>query len=168
MQADNGSFVYLMPGFQPGYDPYTPYMPITTIGSDGQYITDGQYVGQQMYPPLSPVYQAPISPGYNPSLLPYGEYVPSPYMWDPSLVVGDGTFGNAYNGVLETPPSKTNFSSPSHTRAPFSKTPKPLDVQSGYGARNQPKPVNKVAFFSFFLSALAYVFILGNVDDLFL
>lgn len=138
MQADNGSFVYLMPGFQPGYDPYAPYMPITTIGSDGQYVS------QQMYPPLSPMYQAPISPGYNPSLLPYGELVPSPYLWDPSLV-GDGTVGNAYNGVLETPPSKTSFSSPSHNRAPLFKSPKPLDVQSGYGARNQPKPVNKAS-----------------------
>ncbi|KAM1661552.1 hypothetical protein ACFX2K_004413 [Malus domestica] len=139
MQADNGSFVYLMPGFQPGYDPYSPYMPISPIGSDGQY------VGQQMYPSLSPVYQAPISPGYNPSLLPYGEFVQSPYLWDPSPVVGDGTVGSPHKAVLETPPYKPNLSSPSHTRAPLSKSPKPLDVSSGYGARNQSKPANKAS-----------------------
>ncbi|XP_068320075.1 YTH domain-containing protein ECT2 [Pyrus communis] len=138
MQADNGSFVYLMPGFQPGYDPYSTYMPFSPIGSDGQY------VGQQMYPPMSPVYQAPISSGYNPSLPPHGEFVQSPYLWDPSLV-RDGTFGNPYNEVLETPPYKPNFSSPSHTRAPLSKSSKPLDVESGYGARNQSKPVNKAS-----------------------
>ncbi|KAM5586918.1 YTH domain-containing protein ECT3 [Rosa sericea] len=147
MQADNGSFVYLMPGYQPGYDPYTQYMPMTTISSDGQY------VGQQMYSPISPIYQSPInSPGYNiPSPHPYGELVPTPYLWDPSLIA-DGTYGNGYNGVLETPTSKSNFSSPSYTRAPFSKsfTPPsgnaPLETKSSsYGARNQPKPVNKAS-----------------------
>ncbi|KAL6206180.1 hypothetical protein ACLB2K_023429 [Fragaria x ananassa] len=147
MQADNGSFVYLMPGFQPGYDPYMQYLPMTTISSDGQY------VGQQMYSSISPIYQSPInSPGYNiPSPLPYGELSPTPYLWDPSLI-GDGTYGNGYNGVLETPNSKSNFSSPSHTRAPFSKsdTPPsgntPIETKNlGYGARNQPKPVNKTS-----------------------
>lgn len=157
MQADNGSFVYLMPGFQPGYDPYMQYLPMTTISSDGQY------VGQQMYSPISPIYQSPInSPGYSiPSPLPYGELVPTPYLWNPSLI-GDGTYGNGYNGVLDKPASKSNFSSPSHTRAPFSKSftpPSGLSTpsqtkSSGYGARNQPKPVNKVIFIFLVLVAL--------------
>ncbi|XP_040996711.1 YTH domain-containing protein ECT4 isoform X2 [Juglans microcarpa x Juglans regia] len=115
MQADNGSFVYFMPGFQPGY---TPYFPISTIG------VDGQYVDQQAYLP-TPMFQPPIaSPGHYPTTIPYGKLLPSPYVWDPSLV-GDGYFGNIYAGAPEFTEPKHNLPSPSH------------------GIHKQLKPVNK-------------------------
>ncbi|KAG2667020.1 hypothetical protein I3760_15G092900 [Carya illinoinensis] len=115
MQADNGSFVYFMPGFQPGYN---PYFPTSTIG------VDGQYVDQQAYLP-TPMFQPPItSTGYYPSTIPYGKLLPSPYVWDPSLV-GDGYFGNIHAGAPEFPEPKRNLPSPSH------------------GIHNQLKPGNK-------------------------
>ncbi|KAG6675317.1 hypothetical protein I3842_15G095400 [Carya illinoinensis] len=115
MQADNGSFVYFMPGFQPGYN---PYFPTSTIG------VDGQYVDQQAYLP-TPMFQPPItSTGYYPSTVPYGKLLPSPYVWDPSLV-GDGYFGNIHAGAPEFPEPKRNLPSPSH------------------GIHNQLKPGNK-------------------------
>ncbi|KAF5468790.1 hypothetical protein F2P56_012912 [Juglans regia] len=105
MQADNGSFVYFMPGFQPGY---TPYFPMSTIG------VDGQYVDQQAYLP-TPMFQPPIaSPGHYPTTIPYGKLLPSPYVWDPSLV-GDGYFGNIYAGAPEFTEPKHNLPSPSHS-----------------------------------------------------
>jgi hypothetical protein len=151
MQADNGSFVYFMPGFQPSY---SPYLPLTTIG------VDGQYIDQQAYP-SSPIFQPSISsPGYYPTTLPYGELVPSPYVWDPSLHAGDGSFGNSSAGVPEFLGPKANLSSPSHTHAPLSKsfsgfsnpsdirsTLSSLDVSSGHGMHKPLKLVNKVFWF---------------------
>lgn len=100
-----------MPGFPPGY---TPYLPLSTIG------VNGQYVDQQAYPPMC---QPPTaSPGYYPASLPFGKLAPSPYMWDPSLLVGDGLFGNNYAGIPEFPVPKHNLSSPSNTHSPLSKS----------------------------------------------
>ncbi|KAK9275634.1 hypothetical protein L1049_022901 [Liquidambar formosana] len=155
MQADNGSLVYFMPGLQPGYNPYSPYLPVATIG------VDGQYVGQHPYPP-SPMFSPPIaSPGYFPTPLHYGsELVPSTYLWDPSFLVGDGAYGNVYPGVSDIPGSKPNIAAPSHTHAPPSKSfstsefSNPLeikgslpslDVSSGHGGRNHLKAANKVS-----------------------
>lgn len=150
MQADNGSFVYFMPGIQPSY---APYLPVTTIGVDGQYVDQQAYLS-------SPMFQPPVtSPGYYAPTFPYGELLPSPYMWDPSLRVGDGAFGNSYAGFPEFSDPKSNLSSPSHTRAPLSKgyselssplginsSLPSLDISSGHGMRKQLKPVNKVFY----------------------
>lgn len=146
MQADNGSFVYFLPGFQPGY---TPYLPVSTVG------VDGQYVDQQAYLP-TPMFQPPMaSPGYYPTTIPYGKLLPSPYMWDPSLV-GDGSFGNIYAGAPECPDTKHNLPSPSNTCPPLKSFSEfsnplginnsfpPLDLSSGHGMHKQLKPVNKV------------------------
>nr|XP_023925899.1 uncharacterized protein LOC112037317 isoform X2 [Quercus suber]POE93877.1 isoform 2 of yth domain-containing family protein 2 [Quercus suber] len=147
MQADNGSFAYFMPGFQPSY---APYLPVTTIGVDGQYVDQQAYLS-------SPMFQPPVaSPGYYAPNFPYGELLPSPYMWDPSLRVGDGAFGNSYAGFPEFSDPKSNLSTPSHTRAPLSKgysefssplginsSLPSLDISSGHGMRKQLKPVNK-------------------------
>lgn len=129
MQADNG-FLYFMSGFQPGY---TAYLPVPTFGVD-----------QQTYP-ASPMYPPPIaSPGYYPTTVPYGDLVPSPYFWDPSFLVGDGSFGNSYGGVSDFLGPKPNLSSPSHTHAPLSKSfLPPLDVSSGHSMNKPPKLVNK-------------------------
>lgn len=143
MQADNGSYFYLMPGFYPGYDPYTAYLPITSIGADGQY------VGQQVYPP-SPMFQTPIaSSGYGLNPLPYGNLVPSLYLWDPSLLVGDVASGNGYNGVLETPASKPSFAATSPTLPPPSKSFAQSDLNSPsleVSSSQNMKPFNKVLY----------------------
>lgn len=172
MQADNGSFVYVMPGFQPGY---SAYLPATTIG------VDGQYVDQQAYP-SSPIFQPPIgSPGYYPTTHSYGEFVPPPYGWDPSLLVGDGSFGNSYAGVPEYQGPKPNLSSPSHTHAPLSKsfsgfsnpldtsTLSSLDVSSGHGSHKPQKLVNKVFWFFVLCSVMSFppVAMLMNFEMIF-
>ncbi|KAK6934769.1 YTH domain [Dillenia turbinata] len=151
MQADNGSLIYLMPGFQPVYNPYGPYLPMSPVG-------DTQLVGQQPYP-LNPVFPTPVSsPGYftNPA---YGsELAPSPYPWNPSLL-GDGANGNNYHVVSESMGSKTSLSTSNNSRVPPPKSlpqsdyPGPLDIKgsslamdfsSTHGAPNQLKPVKKV------------------------
>ncbi|XP_043689909.1 YTH domain-containing protein ECT4-like isoform X2 [Telopea speciosissima] len=154
IQADNGSLVYYMPGFQPGYIPYNPYFPGATTGIDGQYF------GQPPYFP-SPVFPQPITaPGYFLAPLSYrSEVVPS-YLWDPSVVVEDGANGNGYGGVPSIHDSKHNFSAQRHNFAPSLKaltaskssnpsevkgsSPSP-DVSSGPCMLNQLKPANKAS-----------------------
>ncbi|KAK7243704.1 hypothetical protein RIF29_38514 [Crotalaria pallida] len=142
MQADNGSYVYLMPGFQTGY---SSYFPLSPTGVDAQY----------MYSPGSPGYfQQPIgSPGYFPASLPYGELMPSAYSWDFSQTTQDGTQGNGYNELAGKPSGR---SSQSHANSFVSKSSHNLsnssevkgsasllDVSSTHVKRNQPKQVNK-------------------------
>ncbi|GKV37853.1 hypothetical protein SLEP1_g45826 [Rubroshorea leprosula] len=159
MQADNGSLVYFMPGIQTGYGPYAPYVPVATVGADGQFVT-----GQLPYSPSSMLQPVVAPPGYIQTPLPYGELVPAPYVWDPSIFVGDGTFGQSYYGIPEIHGSKPNISSPSHAHSPFSKNlprsdlSNPLDVKSSLpssdcqGKRNQLKTSSKISHGSTFES----------------
>lgn len=146
MQADNGSYVYLMPGYQTGY---SSYFPVNTPGVDVQY---------QVYPPGS-VFQQPIgSPGY---ISPYGELLPSTYSWDSSLTTQDVAQGNRYNELASKPSGRSIFSSQSRTGSgivsksvPSSNvsnssevkgSPPILDVSSTHVKRNQPKQANKAS-----------------------
>ncbi|KAK1286906.1 hypothetical protein QJS10_CPB20g01797 [Acorus calamus] len=150
IQADNGSLVYYIPDFPPGYNPYSPYLSGAMVGADGQY------VAQQAFIP-SPVFQQPplMSPGYFTPSVAYGsEFVPV-YPWDQSFIV-DGSYGNGYSGVLPVPIPKPNASAPSHAFIPskpkqLSKPTKPsetkgtsaaVDVFPSPGGQNQ-KPGNK-------------------------
>ncbi|CAK7326021.1 unnamed protein product [Dovyalis caffra] len=149
MQADNGSLIYFMPGIQPTY---SPYVPVSMIGADGQFVAQPPYSPSSMFQPSIP------SPGYIPTPLSYGESLP--YLWDPSVLAGEGTYGNGYGGILDIPSTKLNMSSPSHTRCHPSKRAVPsdssksletktslptLDVSSGHGMRNQLKTVGKAS-----------------------
>jgi hypothetical protein len=164
MQADNGSYVYLMPGYQTGY---SSYIPVNTPAVDGQY---------QFYPPGS-VYQQPIgSPSYFPASVPYAELFPSTYTWDSSLTTQDVSNGNRYNELAGKPSSRSNFSSQSHTGSGVTSKSAPssnvsnssevkgssplLDVSSTHVKRNQPKQANKVTLFlpSFALCSLPVYF----------
>ncbi|PON44147.1 YTH domain containing protein [Parasponia andersonii] len=145
VQADNGSFVYMMPpGLYPGYDPYTPYMPFSTI------TVDGQYVGQEVYPP-GPMFQSPLSsPEYSVTSLSHVDVVQAPYLWGSSLLVGDGAFENGYVGVLDIPASKPDFSISVGSRAPASKSskfPGPTNLSSDVlsGHTKKQKPLNKAS-----------------------
>ncbi|GAV64887.1 YTH domain-containing protein [Cephalotus follicularis] len=139
-QGYNGSLVYLVPGFQPAYNSYSPYLHFTAVG------VDGQFAGLQPYSP-NPIFQPSMtSTGYFPAPLPYGELVPSPYSWDPSLFGGNGVYVNGYPGVLGSPGSKANISSPRHTCAPLSISSLPsLDVSSGPVMRNHSILVSKAS-----------------------
>lgn len=147
MQADNGSYVYLMPGFQTGYPSYYPLSPSGV---------EGQYVGQNVYPPGS-IFQQPIgSPGYFPASLPYGELSPSTtYSWDLSPTTQDGLQGHGYNEPAGKPNGRSNVSSQNHTGGVVSKSAPPhnsaevkgstplLEVSPTHVKRNQPKQTNK-------------------------
>lgn len=144
MQADGGSYVCLMPGFYPGYEAYTPYMPFSMIG------VDGQYVGQQVF---SPMFQSSIpSPEYSATSIPHGDLVQAPYLWGSSLLIGDGALENGYVGVLGIPDSKPIFpSSPISPAFPQSKSSKnsgSTNVSSDVfaGQNKKLKPLNKVMF----------------------
>ncbi|CAL0326352.1 unnamed protein product [Lupinus luteus] len=146
MQADNGSYVYLMPGYQTGY---SSYFPLSPTGVDGQYV----------YPPGS-IFQQPLgSPGYFPASPPYGEFMPSTYTWDSStMTMQDGSQGNSYNELTGKPSGGSNLSSRNHANSFVSKSAPPpnlsnrseakgsstlLDVSSTHSNRIQPKHVNK-------------------------
>ncbi|CAJ1958253.1 unnamed protein product [Sphenostylis stenocarpa] len=143
MQADNGSYVYLMPGFQTGYP---SYFPVSTAGVEGQY---------NVYHPGS-IFQQPIgSPGYFPASLSYGELPQSTYSWDSSLITQDGLQGHGYSELAVKPNGRSNLSSQSHSGGIVSKsspssnlaevkgsTPL-LEVSSTHVKRNQPKQTNK-------------------------
>ncbi|KAI3919668.1 hypothetical protein MKW92_015073 [Papaver armeniacum] len=139
MQADNGSLMYYMQGYQPGYVPYSSYLPGATYGIDGQYL-------------------AYCFPGYFPSPLPYGSEMLPSYVWDPSLMATEAVHGNGYSGVTTTSGTKQTFSAPNHTLAPIKSTTAAkysntgakgslaaLDVSTGPGFLNEGKPVNKVS-----------------------
>ncbi|RDX63582.1 YTH domain-containing family protein 2, partial [Mucuna pruriens] len=148
MQADNGSYVYLVPGFQTGYP---SYFPLSTAG------VEGQYVGHNVYPPGS-LYQQPVgTPGYFPACIPYGELLPSTYSRDSPLTTQDGLQGHGYNELASKPNGRSNLSSQSHTGSIVSKSAPPsnsaevkgstplLEVSMTHVKRNQPKQTNKAS-----------------------
>ncbi|KAM7252401.1 hypothetical protein ACFE04_024284 [Oxalis oulophora] len=139
MQGDDGSFIYMMPGFQPAYaPPYSPYV-IPTVGADGQYAV------QQPLSPVPMYQQSVMSPGYYPA----GELMPTTYMWDPSVFVGDGgAYANVYTGTMEIPNSKINK---------FSANKPSLEISSGHGTRKQSKPVSKASTFQSELFGKGYI-----------
>lgn len=168
MQADNGSYVYLMPGFQTGYS--SSYFPMSPTG------VDGQYVGHNVYPPGS-IFQQPIgSPGYYSASLPYGELLSPTYSWDSPLTIQDGSQGNGYNELASKPSGQSNLSSQSHTGGIVSKSMPPpnlnnqsavkgstplLEVSPTHVKRNQPKQANKVTLL---LHSSALWFYLSFID----
>ncbi|XP_011014396.1 PREDICTED: uncharacterized protein LOC105118188 isoform X3 [Populus euphratica] len=153
MQADNGSLIHFIPGIHHNYSSYSAYMPVSMIGVDGQFVAQSPYSPSSMFQPSIP------SPGYIPTPVPYGEFLP--HLWDPSVFAGDGTLGNyGHSGVLEIPRTKPNRSSPSNPRGPVPKKALPsdlsksletktslpaLDVSSVHGMRNQLKLPGKAS-----------------------
>ncbi|XP_077227235.1 YTH domain-containing protein ECT4-like [Tasmannia lanceolata] len=152
IQADNGSVLYYMPGFQTGYSPYTQYIPGAMVGMDGQYL------GQQPYFSSPGIPQLLASPGYFPSPVPYGSEVVPAYTWDASPLLSDAVHG--FGGLPAVPSPKSNFTAPTQIFAPSKPIPpskcsnsletkrlSPLvDVLPSPGIQNQSlKPANKVS-----------------------
>lgn len=98
-----------MPWIQPGYNPYTPYLPGAMIGLDGQ-----PYFPDQMIPQLIAL------PGVFPFPIPFGSEVMPVFPWYSSPVYEEGVHGNGFSGSSSPtfPGSKPNFFPPNHALAP--------------------------------------------------
>ena len=145
VQADNGSLLYYLPGYQHGYSSYNPIIPGAVVG------VDGQYLGQPYYPMLQ---QAPASPGFVPQSVVYGPDLVPACPWDSSLLFVNGLQVQGIYGDPTTPAPKSSFPSRSQTLASSktstsSKSPsselKGLDVKPTDAVPKQSlRPVNKV------------------------
>ena len=150
VQADNGSLLYYLPGYQSGYSGYNPIAP-------GAVGVDGQYLGQPTYYP-SPMLQQPLgSPGFVPQSFAYGPELVPAYPWDSSLLFANGLQVHGIYGDPTTPVPKSSFSSRSQTLASskMSTSSKSsssevkgsllgLDVKTAEVPKQSLKPLNKV------------------------
>ncbi|KAJ6835754.1 uncharacterized protein M6B38_330070 [Iris pallida] len=110
-QSDNGSMLYYLPGYQPGYMPYNQILPGAVISVDGQYLAQPSY-----YP--NAVFEQPLaSPGFVPQSVAYGSELIPAYPWDSSLLFTNGFQENGSVGVVSTTSTKSKFSSRGHTLA---------------------------------------------------
>ncbi|XP_073115200.1 uncharacterized protein [Elaeis guineensis] len=151
VQVD-GSFVYYLPGLQPGYTSYSTFSPGAMIGFDGQY-----NLGQPYYPaPMIP--QPLVSPMPFPQPVAYGPEPVPVYPWDASFLFPDGSQGSTTNGDSSNLCSKPNYSSQGNTFANLKASPSLKSTSETKGSspasdvsltptvRSQPlKPVNKAA-----------------------
>ncbi|KAJ8483987.1 hypothetical protein OPV22_016472 [Ensete ventricosum] len=116
IQADNGSVIYYIPGYQAGYTPYGPLLP------GAMYGVDGQFLNQSYCPsPISP--QALVSPGPLPQQVAYGPELMPAYPWDPSFFFADEIQGSRFSVDQTKPHYRPNLSSDGHTLAPSSTFP---------------------------------------------
>lgn len=115
VQADNGSLLYYLPGYQSGYPSYNPMLPGAVVG------VDGQYLGQPPYYTSTMLQQPLGSPGFVPQSVAYGPELVPTYPWDSSLLLANGLQAHGVYGDPTTPATKSSFSSRSQT-LPSSKT----------------------------------------------
>jgi len=80
VQADNGSYLCYLPGYENGYASYSPVVPGGIASVDGQYVSTPDIFAQ------------PIA---------YGTELVPAYSWDPSFVLLDGVQGHPV-GVHQT------------------------------------------------------------------
>lgn len=121
MQGENGSLIYLMPGFQ-SYDASQTYMPISPVGVSSQALHSPMYAAQ----------------GYYQNQFGYGDVASPTYLWDP---VGDKY---VYGVASNTPPLKQNISSSSHNHNNYYS--KSKNSFTGHGMGDRPKTPRKVIF----------------------
>ncbi|KAL1205643.1 YTH domain-containing protein ECT3 [Cardamine amara subsp. amara] len=117
MQGENGSLIYMMPGFQ-SYDASQSYMPISPVGVSSQ----------------APMY---ASQGYYQNQFGYGDVSSPTYLWDP---IGDKyVYGVA---STNTQPLKQNISSSSsHNHNNYYS--KSKNSFTGHGMGDRPKTPRK-------------------------
>jgi len=80
VQADNGSYLCYLPGYENGYASYSPVVPGGIASVDGQYVS---------------------TPGIFAQPIAYGTELVPAYSWDPSFVLLDGVQGHPV-GVHQT------------------------------------------------------------------
>nr|CAB3477944.1 unnamed protein product [Digitaria exilis] len=87
VQADNGSYLCYLPGYENGYASYSPVVPGGIASADGQYVSKEPY-----YTTAFPM-QDPSTPGIFSQPIAYGPELVPAYSWDPSVVLLDGASG---------------------------------------------------------------------------
>uniref|UniRef100_A0ACD5W0B4 Uncharacterized protein n=1 Tax=Avena sativa TaxID=4498 RepID=A0ACD5W0B4_AVESA len=106
VQADNGSYLCYIPGYENGYTAYSPVLPGTGV--------DGQYVSKEAYYSTAIPMQDPSTPGMFTQPIAYGPELVPAYTWDPSYVLVDGVQGHPA-GVHQTNyPARPNYTYNKH------------------------------------------------------
>ncbi|XP_074575655.1 uncharacterized protein LOC141832075 isoform X3 [Curcuma longa] len=112
IQADSGSLIYYLPGFQTGYNNYGPFLPGPMYCADGQFWGQGSYYAS----PVSP--QTVVSPGIYAHPIAYGPELIPAYPWDPYFFFQDEIQGNTFTVDPTNPHYKPNHSSHGHNLPP--------------------------------------------------
>ncbi|XP_020186993.1 uncharacterized protein [Aegilops tauschii subsp. strangulata] len=121
VQAENGSYLCYVPGYENGYTAYSPVVPGT--GVDSQYVSKEPY-----YSAVIPV-QDPSTPGMYAQPIAYGPELVPAYTWDPYVLL-DGVQGHPV-GVQQTNyPTRSNYPSNKHA-VPSSKASRSTKYASG-------------------------------------
>ncbi|KAL5219870.1 hypothetical protein ABZP36_024583 [Zizania latifolia] len=95
VQADNGSYLCYLPGYENGYSSYSPLVPGVIAGVDGQYVSKEPYYSTTIST------QDPSTPGIFAQPVVYGSELVPTYTWDPSFALLDGVQGRSI-GVHQT------------------------------------------------------------------
>ncbi|CAH2067882.1 unnamed protein product [Thlaspi arvense] len=123
MQGENGSLIYLMPGFHQSYDASPTYMPISPVGVSSHALHSPMYAAQ----------------GYYQNQYGYGDVSSPTYLWDPT---GDKY---AYGVASNSQPLKQNISSSSHNHSNYYSKSKTSFTGHGMGERPRTPRKNNYA-----------------------
>ncbi|KAJ1284787.1 hypothetical protein BS78_03G231800 [Paspalum vaginatum] len=109
VQADNGSYLCYLPGYENGYASYSSFVPggITNV--------DGQYVSKEPYYSAAIPMQDPSTPGTFAQPIAYGPELVPAYSWDPSFVLLDGVHGHPVGAHQTNYAARPKYSSNKHT-----------------------------------------------------
>lgn len=102
-QSNDTPLAYYMPGFQPGYDPYTSLIPGAILGVDGMYLGQQPYVTSQVTPQSDGSFVS-----YQP-LVGYGQEMISAYGYEAPLWNFNNANGHARNFTLPSATSRPKY-----------------------------------------------------------
>ncbi|XP_047061719.1 YTH domain-containing protein ECT4-like [Lolium rigidum] len=122
VQAENGSYLCYVPGYENGYAAYSPVVPGTGV--------DGQYVSNETYYSTAIPMQNSSTPGMFTQPIAYGPELVPAYTWDPSYVLLDGIQGHPAGLHQTNYPARSNYTSNKHA-APSSKASRSTKYASG-------------------------------------
>lgn len=108
VQADNGSYLCYLPGYENGYASYSAVVPRGITSADGQYVSKESY-----YSTAFPV-QDPSTPGIFAQPIAYGPELVPAYSWDPSFVLLDGVQGHPVGLTQTNYSARPKYSSNKH------------------------------------------------------
>ncbi|KAF8676310.1 hypothetical protein HU200_047187 [Digitaria exilis] len=108
VQADNGSCLCYLPGYENGYASYSPVVP------GGIASVDGQYVSKEPYYTTAFPMQDPSTPGIFSQPIAYGPELVPAYSWDPSVVLLDGVQGHPVGLTQTNYAARQKYSSNKH------------------------------------------------------
>lgn len=109
VQADNGSYLCYLPGYENGYASYSPGVPGVITSADGQFVSKEPY-----YSTAIPV-QDPSAPGIFAQPIAYGSELVPAYSWDPSFFLLDGVHGHPVGAHQTNYHARSKYSSNKHS-----------------------------------------------------